>query len=156
MRPRRIHSPAAPAPHLLGEVLADLGEDLVGELDQMEMINGNGRPGQPHPHLAAVLYVDGHVRAYQGRKKIGKVHSTRLKFPTPATEETWVPDSHGAPVFMVMAAPGTALTKELRTLLPTLRDIIGDERAVLVCFDRGGWSAALFHHMQGHGFDVLT
>ncbi|WP_287933989.1 hypothetical protein, partial [Arthrobacter sp.] len=40
--------------------------------------------------LAAVLYVDGHVRAYQGRKKIGKIYSTRLKFPVPATEETWV------------------------------------------------------------------
>ncbi|MDJ0358441.1 putative transposase [Paenarthrobacter sp. PH39-S1] len=106
--------------------------------------------------LLAVLYVDGHVRAYQGSKKIGKVHSTRLKFPTPATEETWVSDSHGAPVFVVMAEPGTALTKELRTLLPTLRNIIGDERRVLVGFDRGGWSPALFQHMEASGFDVLT
>ncbi|WP_207346458.1 helix-turn-helix domain-containing protein [Arthrobacter sp. E3] len=106
--------------------------------------------------LLAVLYVDGHVRAYQGSKKIAKVHSTRLKFPTPATEETWVSDSHGAPVFVVMAEPGTALTKELRTLLPTLRNIIGDDRRVLVGFDRGGWSPALFAHMEAAGFDVLT
>jgi len=116
-------------------------------------LNGGAEPGQD---LAAVLYVDGHVRAYQGTRKIGKVHSTRLKFPVPATEETWVADAHGAPVLVVMAEPGAALTGELRRLLPTLRTIIGDDRRLLVGFDRGGWSPALFHHMSAAGFDVLT
>ncbi|WP_426939252.1 putative transposase [Pseudarthrobacter sp. S3] len=106
--------------------------------------------------LAAVLYVDGHVRAYQGTRKIGKVHSTRLKFPVPATEETWVADAAGAPVLVVMAEPGAALTGELRRLLPRLRTIIGDDRRVLVGFDRGGWSPALFKHMAENNFDVLT
>ncbi len=113
---------------------------------------GDGEGGD----LAAVLYVDGHVRAYQGGRKIGKVHSTRLKFPTPATEETWVCDAHGSPVLVVMAKPGTALTGELRRLLPKLRTIVGDDRRVLVGFDRGGWSPALFKHMDEAGFDVLT
>ncbi len=106
--------------------------------------------------LAAILYVDGHVRAYQGTKRIGKIYSTRLKFPVPATEETWVSDAHGAPVFMVMAAPGASLAGELRDLLPELRQAVGDERRVLVGFDRGGWSPALFKHMDEAGFDVLT
>lgn len=106
--------------------------------------------------LAAILYVDGHVRAYQGRKKIGKIYSTRLKFPVPATEETWVTDAHGSPVFVVMAAPGASLATELRHLLPELRDAVGDDRRVLVGFDRGGWSPDLFKHMAGQGFDVLT
>ncbi len=117
---------------------------------------GAGNEGADGNQLLAVLYVDGHVRAYQGTKKIGKVHSTRLKFPVPATEETWVSDAHGSPVFVVMAEPGTALTRELRTLLPALRTIIGDDRRVLVGFDRGGWSPALFQHMEASGFDVLT
>ena len=107
-------------------------------------------------NLAAILYVDGHVRAYQGTKKVGKIYSTRLKFPVPATEETWVTDAHGAPVFVVMAAPGASLAAELRDLLPELRTAIGDERRVLVGFDRGGWSPALFKHMDAAGFDVLT
>ncbi|GAC1380949.1 MAG: hypothetical protein NVSMB43_22270 [Pseudarthrobacter sp.] len=106
--------------------------------------------------LAAVLYVDGHVRAYQGTRKIAKNHSTRLKFPAPATVETWVSDADGDPVLVVMAEPGAALTGELRRLLPTLREIIGNDRRVLVGFDRGGWSPALFAHMAGKGFDVLT
>lgn len=74
-------------------------------------LNGNAEPGQD---LAAVLYVDGHVRAYQGTRKIGKVHSTRLKFPVPATEATWVADAAGAPVLVVMAEPGAALAGQLR------------------------------------------
>lgn len=117
---------------------------------------GTGSGGGAGEDLAAILYVDGHVRAYQGTKKIGKVHSTRLKFPVPATEETWVSDTTGAPVLVVMAEPGAALTGELRRLLPSLRTIIGDDRRVLVGFDRGGWSPALFAHMTGAGFDVLT
>lgn len=116
-------------------------------------LNGSNEGGRD---LAAVLYVDGHVRAYQGTRKIGKVHSTRLKFPVPATEETWVADAHGAPVLVVMAEPGAALTGELRRLLPALRAIVGNDRRVLVGFDRGGWSPALFQHMHSAGFDVLT
>ena len=42
------------------------------------------------PEQAAVCYVDGHVRAYQGTRKIAKTHVPRLKFPAPATVETWV------------------------------------------------------------------
>jgi hypothetical protein len=55
-----------------------------------------------------------------------------------------------------MAAPGASLAMELRRLLPDLRRAVGDNRRVLVGFDRGGWSPALFAHMDAQGFDVLT
>lgn len=50
-----------------------------------------------HPEQAAVFYVDGHVRAYQGARTIGKTHLARLRFPAPATTETWVSDAAGDP-----------------------------------------------------------
>ena len=103
-----------------------------------------------------VLYVDGHVRAYQGTRKIAKTHAARLKFPAPATVETWISDSRGNPVLVVMAEPAASLAGELRRLLPTLRQAVGDSRRVLVGFDRGGWSPALFAHMAAAGFDTLT
>lgn len=103
-----------------------------------------------------VLYVDGHVRAYQGTRKIAKTHLSRLRFPAPATVETWVSDAAGDPVLVVMSEPGASLAMELRRLLPQLRAAVGDGRRVLVGFDRGGWSPALFAHMYEHGFDVLT
>ena len=102
------------------------------------------------------LPVDGHVRAYQGARKIAKTHLSRLKFPAPAAVETWVSDAAGDPVLVVMAAPGASLAMELRRLLPDLRRAVGDQRRVLVGFDRGGWSPALFEHMDAQGFDVLT
>jgi hypothetical protein len=109
-----------------------------------------------NPDLLAVFYVDGHVRAYQGAHKVAKTHLSRLKFPAPATVETWVSDAAGDPVMVVMAAPGASLAMELRRLLPDLRRAVGDQRRVLVGFDRGGWSPALFAHMHAQGFDVLT
>jgi hypothetical protein len=109
-----------------------------------------------NPDLLAVFYVDGHVRAYQGGAKVAKTHLSRLKFPAPATVETWVSDAAGDPVLVVMAAPGASLAMELRRLLPDLRRAVGDTRRVLVGFDRGGWSPALFEHMDAQGFDVLT
>jgi len=109
-----------------------------------------------NPDLLAVFYVDGHVRAYQGARKVAKTHLSRLKFPAPATVETWVSDASGDPVLVVMADPGASLAMELRRLLPDLRRAVGDQRRVLVGFDRGGWSPALFAHMDAQGFDVLT
>jgi len=109
-----------------------------------------------HPEQAAVLYVDGHVRAYQGTRKIAKTHVPRLKFPAPATLETWVTDAGGDPLLVVMAHPGASLAAELRRLIPQLRTMVGDGRRVLVGFDRGGWSATLFADLHAAGFDTLT
>ena len=85
-----------------------------------------------------------------------KTHVARLKFPAPATMETWVTGQDGDPVFMVVAEPSDSLAGELRRLLPDLRGIVGQGRRVTVCFDRGGWSPALFADITAAGFDVLT
>ena len=97
------------------------------------------RLDKSNPDLLAVFYVDGHVRAYQGARKVAKTHLSRLKFPAPASVEAWVSDAAGDPVLVVMAAPGASLAMELRRLLPDLRRAVGDDRRVLVGFDRGGW-----------------
>jgi transposase len=111
---------------------------------------------QASPEQAALLYVDGHVRAYQGTRRIAKTHVPRLKFPAPATVETWVADAAGDPLLVVMAEPAASLASELRRLIPELRDMVGDDRRVLVGFDRGGWSPALFADLDAAGFDTLT
>jgi hypothetical protein len=111
---------------------------------------------QTRPEQAAVCYVDGHVRAYQGTRKIAKTHVPRLKFPAPATVETWVSDAAGDPLLVVMAEPAASLAGELRRLMPELRALVGDDRRVLVGFDRGGWSPALFADLDAAGFDTLT
>ena len=110
---------------------------------------------QDRPEQSAVLYVDGHVRAYQGTRRIAKTHVPRLKFPAPATVVTWVADAAGVPMLVVMAEPGASLAGELRRLINDLRAMVGDDRRVLVGFDRGGWSPALFADLHAAGFDTL-
>src|SRR5450631_2100555 len=126
------------------ELLAAMAAAHVARLDKS------------NPDLLAVFYVDGHVRAYQRGAKVAKTHLSRLKFPAPATVETWVSDASVDPVLVVMADPSASLAMELHRLLPDLRRAVGDDRRVLVGFDRGGWSPALFAHMDAQGFDVLT
>jgi hypothetical protein len=108
------------------------------------------------PEQAAVLYVDGHARAYAGTRKIAKTHVPRLKFPAPATLETWVSDAAGDPLLVVLAEPAASLAAELCRLIPQLRGLVGDERRVLVGFDRGGWSPTLFADLHAARLDTLT
>jgi transposase len=114
------------------------------------------RHAAARPDALGFLHVDGHARVYYGTRQVQKTHVARLKFPAPATMETWVTDSGGDPVFMVIAEPSDSLAAELRRLLPALRQVVGEGRRVTVCFDRGGWSPALFAGITGAGFDVLT
>src|SRR5664279_6054890 len=159
-------------PAALGRVLGlDRGPEVKTIRRNITALAGTGRADEllaamaarhvarldaTNPDLLAVFYVDGHVRAYQGGAKVAKTHLSRLKFPAPATVETWVSDASGDPVLVVMAEPGASLAMELRRLLPGLRRAVGDDRRVLVGFDRGGWSPKLFAHMDAAGFDVLT
>jgi transposase-like protein len=53
------------------ELLAAMARRHVARLDKS------------NPDLLAVFYVDGHVRAYQGARKVAKTHLSRLKFPAP-------------------------------------------------------------------------
>jgi hypothetical protein len=160
-------------PHALGRVLGlDRGPEVKTIRRKITTLATTGRADEllaamaathvarldaTDPDLLAVFYVDGHVRAYQSSRKVAKTHlMSRLKFPAPATVETWVSDAAGDPVLVVMAQPGASLAMELRRLLPDLRRAVGDDRRVLVGFDRGGWSPKLFAYMDAAGFDVLT
>ena len=114
------------------------------------------RHAAARPDTLGFLHIDGHARVYYGTRQVQKTHVARLKFPAPATMETWVTGQDGDPVFMVIAEPSDSLAGELRRLLPQLRQVVGQGRRVTVCFDRGGWSPALFADITGAGFDLLT
>jgi hypothetical protein len=133
----------------LGELAA------AGKAADLIMALGR-RHAAARPEALGFLYADGHARAYYGTRTVQKMHIARLKFPAPATEETWVTDQDGDPVFMVVAEPSQSLAGELRGLLPQLRQVVGQGRQVTVCFDRGGWSPSLFADITGAGFDLLT
>ena len=124
-----------------------LGSHLMGRLAR--------RHADQHQEAMGYLYIDGHVRVYNGKRALPKVHSTRLRIAMPATHETWVGDANGDPVLVVIAPLQTSMVDEIRELLPELRRLVGDRRLTIV-FDRGGWSPQFFAEMVAAGFDFLT
>ena len=108
------------------------------------------------PEELGFMYIDGHTRAYFGTRDVQKMHVARLKFPGPATEETWVTDGAGDPLLVVMAEPSSSLAAQIKELLPRLREIAGQDARPTLCFDRGGWSPDLFADIIHAGFHLLT
>jgi len=101
------------------------------------------------------LYVDGHVRVYSGKADLPKTHVARMRISLPATQDVWVNDANGDPVFFVTQRAHPQLVGALPPLLRQVRRLVG-KRRVTVVFDRGGWSPELFRKMFVAGFDVLT
>src|SRR5712691_5761446 len=114
------------------------------------------RHAAARPDQLGFLYIDGHMRACFGTRDIQQGHVARLKFPAPATEETWVTDGAGDPLLVVIGEPSGSLAGQIRGLLPTLRQIAGEHARPTLCFDRGGWSPGLFAEIIDAGFHLLT
>jgi transposase len=105
--------------------------------------------------MMGFLYVDGHVRAYHGKRDIPKAHVARMRLSMPATTDYWVNDQGGDPLFVMTAPANTGMVKMLPEVLDEVRQLVG-ERRVTIVFDRGGWSPKLFKMLLDEGFDILT
>jgi transposase len=106
-------------------------------------------------HALGFLYVDGHVRAYHGKRSLPKTHLARMRLSMPATTDYWVNDAEGDPLFVVTTEANKGLVAMLPVVLDEVRSLVGD-RPVTVVFDRGGWSQKLFARLIASGFDILT
>jgi DNA-binding CsgD family transcriptional regulator len=106
--------------------------------------------------LMGFLYVDGHVRAYHGKRKLPKTHVARIRLAMPATTDYWVNDRSGEPLLVLTAPANAGLVKMLSPILDEVRRLVG-ERRVTIVFDRGGWSPKLFRKiLSTDKFDILT
>jgi DNA-binding CsgD family transcriptional regulator len=102
------------------------------------------------------LYIDGHVRAYHGKRTIPKAYVTRLHLAAPASTDYWVNDQRGDPLFVVTADANAGMTRMLTPVLREVRELLGPRRHSTVVFDRGGWSPKVFGDLLAMGFDILT
>ena len=108
-----------------------------------------------HKEMVAYLYVDGHVRAYSGKRKIGKAYVTTRKSVMRAETDYWVNLSNGQPLLVVHAPANERLTQMMQAIIAEVKLVVGDRRGMIV-FDRGGWSKDLFRMLVAEGFDLLT
>ena len=105
--------------------------------------------------LLAYLYVDGHVRAYSGKRKISKAYVTTRKSVMRADTDYWVNLSNGQPLLVVHAPANERLTQMMPAIIEEVKLVVGDRRGMIV-FDRGGWCKDLFRMLMAEGFDLLT
>jgi transposase-like protein len=111
---------------------------------------------EQHPDQAGMFYIDGHVRAYHGRRELSKAHVARMRISMPAELDTWITDARGDGLLVWTSPPGASLTGELRRATREIRQLVGEQARPTIIFDRGGWSPKLFAELDQAGFDILT
>lgn len=103
----------------------------------------------------AVLYVDGHVISYYGKRKLGKTFSTSKNRVVSATTEYWVNLADGTPLLFIPAEFNSAMTSAFFKIAENARKVCGG-RPITFVFDRGGCSAALFEKLIAQGYDFIA
>lgn len=104
----------------------------------------------------AVLYVDGHVRQYHGRRRVSKRFVTRRGLAAPAIEDWWVHDAQCSPVLKIPGRPDRSMVAMIPDIVKDVRQWIGDDRELTIIFDRAGWSPKLFAQLALLGVRVIT
>lgn len=102
------------------------------------------------------LYVDGHVRVYNGKRKLSKAYVTKKRLAMPATTDYWINDQDGEPIFVITAPANEGLVKMLLPILDEIKSFIGKDRRLSIVFDRGGWSPNLFLRLVKDDIDIVT
>lgn len=102
------------------------------------------------------LYVDGHVRVYNGKRKLSKAYVTKKRLAMPATTDYWINDQDGEPILVITAPANEGLVKMLLPIIEEIKGLIGKDRRVTIVFDRGGWSPNLFLKLVTQGIHIVT
>lgn len=102
------------------------------------------------------FYLDGHVRVYNGKRKLSKAYVTQRRLAMPATTDYWVNDQEGEPVLVITAPANEGLVTMLNPIVEEIKGLIGDKRRLCIVFDRGGWSPNLFQKLVKDGVDIIT
>jgi transposase len=103
----------------------------------------------------AYLYVDGHVQAYHGKRRLQEVWNAKRRMPLPGVNTYHVADQAGRPLLFVTEPLSANLAKAMPDIIAAIRDVVG-ERDFTVVFDRGGLDGTLFAWLDGQGIGFIT
>jgi transposase len=103
----------------------------------------------------AYLYVDGHMKAYTGKRKLQEVWNSQRRMPLPGVESYFVGDAQGRPVLFLTEEISTNLAKAMPRIVEAIREVLG-ERRFTVIFDRGGYDGKLFAWLTEQKISFIT
>ena len=104
----------------------------------------------------AYLYIDGHMQAYSGKRRLEKVWSTKRRMPLAGINTYHVGDVTGRPLLFVTEALSTNLAKAMPDIIATIRETLGSDTTFTVVFDRGGYDGSLFTWLDSQGIGFIT
>lgn len=103
----------------------------------------------------AYLYIDGHMKAYCGKRKLAECWSSQRRMPLPGMLAHFVNDLQGRPLLFVTEEANVTLAKAMPRVVKAIRNVLGD-RSFTVIFDRGGYDGNLFSWLKLEKVDFIT
>lgn len=103
----------------------------------------------------AYLYVDGHMKAYTGKRRLQEVWNSQRRMPLPGVHTYHVADGDGRPLLFLTEALSTNLAKAMPRIVDAIRDAVGG-RTFSVIFDRGGYDGKLFAWLTAGSIGFIT
>jgi hypothetical protein len=103
----------------------------------------------------AYLYVDGHMKAYTGKRKLAECWNAQRRMPLPGILTYFVGDQQGRPLLFVTEEANASLARAMRGVVAAIRKVVG-ERPFTVIFDRGGYDGTLFDWLRKEKIDFIT
>jgi transposase len=104
---------------------------------------------------ASYLYVDGHVKVYNGTRLVPEVWNSHRRMPLPGIVQYFVNDLRGRPLLVVTEEVRGNLAKSLPAVIAAIRRVVGNQRFTVI-FDRGGYDGQLFTWLVEQGLDFIT
>lgn len=116
------------------------------------------RWSQGEPDELGILYIDGHVTTYTGRKhRLPKTFVQKRRQCQPASTDVWVHNGAAEPLFFVTSPVNEHLLAVLgQEIIAEARRQIGPERTLTLIFDREAWSPKSFEPWHTQGTEVIT
>jgi len=104
---------------------------------------------------ASYLYVDGHVKVYNGSRLVPEVWNSHRRMPLPGIVQYFVNDLRGRPLLVVTEEVRGNLAKSLPSVIAAVRQVVGNQHFTVI-FDRGGFDGQLFKWLVEQGLDFIT
>ncbi len=104
---------------------------------------------------SAYLYVDGHMKAYSGKRHLQEVWNSQRRMPLPAVHSYFVGDQQGRPLLFLTEELSANLAKAMPRIIEAIAEVLGDRRFCVI-FDRGGYDGKLFSWLTQEKVDFIT
>lgn len=103
----------------------------------------------------AYLYIDGHMKAYSGKRKLQEVWNSQRRMPLPGVHSYFVGDNQGRPLLFLTEELSANLAKATPRIVEAIREVLGDRRFTII-FDRGGYDGKLFAWLGEQNISFIT